>query len=416
MQKLQPVRGTKDLLPKDYLAHQHIITKAYEVAQRYGFLPFATPIFEFTNVFKRSLGDYSDVVTKEMYNFIDKGGEDITLRPEFTAAIVRAVISEGLTHQLPLKFFSHGPLFRYERPQRGRLRQFHQINIECLGSASPYCDVEIIALADNILRQLGIRSKSTLELNSLGDKESRAAYHSSLVDYLNDFRADLSEDSKIRLDKNPLRILDSKDQNDQKIVQGAPNISEFFNLESQEFFARLQEGLDSLNIEYKRNPRLVRGLDYYSHTAFEFTTTELGAQATILGGGRYDGLCKLMGGGDIPAVGFAGGIERIAELVAFEPVLTRAVAIIAIDVKYQTNALQIGSKLRDASIATEIFFDGNVGKKMKLANKNNCRYVIYLGEDEIAQNKLKLRNLDSGDENLLDIDQLINFIKNDKIS
>ncbi len=401
MNKLQPVRGTKDLMMLDYLKHQYVVESAYDIAKRYGYAKCATPIFEFSEVFKRSLGDYSDVVTKEMYTFIDKGGEEITLRPEFTAGIIRAIISNSLTHNLPLKLFSTGPLFRYERPQKGRLRQFHQINFECIGIADPLIDSETIALASHILNELGLTGRVTLELNSLGDKESREAYHAALVEYLTKHEDKLSEESKIRLQKNPLRVLDSKNEGDKLIVASAPTIDQFYTEYARLFFNKVKKGLDVLGVEYKVNPYLVRGLDYYSHTAFEFTTTELGAQSTVLGGGRYDGLMKLMGGPETPAVGFAAGVERLVEMLNIDLTPPKATAIITIDNIHMPYALEIAHKLRERGEVVEVIYDGNPAKKMKRADKLGCYKVIIIGPDELAKGMVKVRDMVSGGEELV---------------
>ena len=297
MAKLQPVRGTHDLLPEDCLRHRRVTEVFRGLALRFGFGEIATPIFEFSEVFKRTLGETSDVVTKEMYSFTDRGGDEITLRPENTAGIARAFISGGLSQHLPLKFFASGPMFRYERPQKGRLRQFHQLDVEILGVPEPLADIEVIALADQLLRDLGVAGDTTLELNSLGDEDSRAAYRAALVEYFNDHRSALSTDSLLRLDRNPLRILDSKDLGDREVITDAPIMGDYLNTASKDFFAKVKDGLGVLRVNYDLNSRLVRGLDYYTHTAFEFTTGTLGAQGAIIAGGRYDGLIETMGGG-----------------------------------------------------------------------------------------------------------------------
>ena len=315
MANLQAVRGTHDLMPADARRHRAIVDISRMIAARYGFAEMATPIFEFTDVFSRPIGEATDVVSKEMYTFADRGGEEITLRPEGTAAVCRAVISNGLTQSLPLKYFYSGPMFRYERPQSGRSRQFHQIGAELIGPAQPQADIELIALFQSILRELGVADRCRLELNTLGDTESRQAYRAALVAYFGDHEAKLSEDSRDRLVRNPLRILDSKDPGDRPIVDGAPSFDDYLNEASKKFFDEVRSGLDAIDIAYTRNPRLVRGLDYYCHTAFEFTTTSLGAQGTVAGGGRYDGLMATLGGPSIPAVGWAGGIERLAMLI-----------------------------------------------------------------------------------------------------
>src|SRR5437763_9796060 len=321
MPELQPVRGTQDLLPETMRRHRRVCGTAREAAALYGFAEITTPIFEFTEVFARPIGEHTDIVSKEMYTFHDRGGEEITLRPENTAGVVRAVLSNGLTQQTPLKFFYSGPMFRYERPQKGRFRQFHQIGVELLGVAQPQADIEVIALGHRILKALGLADRVTLEINTLGDPESRARYRSALVDYYAQRRAELSEDSGRRLDSNPLRILDSKDPGDIRINSGAPAFDLYLNEPSREFSGRVLSGLDALGIRHRVNPRLVRGLDYYTHTVFEFVTTDLGAQGTVLAGGRYDGLVEVMGGPSMPGAGWAAGIERLALLID-EPLAT----------------------------------------------------------------------------------------------
>ena len=290
MPTLRPVRGTHDLLPEDNRRHRRVIETFRDIAERFAFGEIATPIFEFAEVFKRTLGETSDIVTKEMYTFTDRGGDLITLRPEYTAGIARAFISGGLQQQLPLKFYGHGPMFRYERPQKGRQRQFHQLDAEILGVAEPLADIEVIALGATLLEALGMADVTELELNTLGDPESRAAYRAALVDYFEGHRDGLSEDSLRRLDRNPLRILDSKDEGDRAVVVDAPLMGDYLNAASADMFGAVRAGLDRLGIAYRLNPRLVRGLDYYTHTAFEFTTRKLGAQGAVIAGGRYDGL------------------------------------------------------------------------------------------------------------------------------
>ena len=304
MSSLQPVRGTHDLLPADQRRQSHVTDTAKRVSGLYAYDEITTPVFEFTEVFSRTLGDTSDVVTKEMYTFEDKGGDRITLRPENTASVMRAYLSNGLQQNLPCRFFYRGPMFRYERPQKGRQRQFHQFGAELIGVAEPLGDVEIIAVGSHILEALGVRDRTKLEINSLGDTESRNAYRTTLVEYFTKYESDLSADSRERLVKNPLRILDSKDENDRKIIVNAPNMMDSLNSESRVFFDTVMDRLSQIGIACEHNTRLVRGLDYYCHTAFEFTTTELGSQGAVMAGGRYDGLIEQMGGPATPGVGF----------------------------------------------------------------------------------------------------------------
>jgi len=393
---LQPVRGTRDLLPDESRRQRQVVDAARRISALYGYEEIAVPIFEFTEVFKRTLGDTSDIVTKEMYTFTDRGGEQITLRPEATAGIMRALISGGLTQNLPLKFFCTGPMFRYERPQKGRYRQFHQIDIELLGAPEPEGDVEVIAIGAHILEELGILEKTRLELNTLGDFESRAAYRGALVAYLSRFHEGLSEDSRLRLERNPLRILDSKDDGDKRIVADAPIFFDYLNEASRDFFKTVQDRLSALDISFVLNPRIVRGLDYYCHTVFEFTTTTLGAQGAVLAGGRYDGLAEAMGGPATAGVGWAGGIERLAMLAKEAPAPERPVAVIPIGEDAEQVALRLARDLRHRGISVELGFRGNLSRRMKRANKLNARAAVLIGEDELKRGSVALRNLDTG--------------------
>lgn len=398
MSKLQPVRGTHDILPDESRRHRHVVDTSRALAERYGFGEISTPIFEFTEVFQRTLGDTSDVVTKEMYTFTDRGGEGLTLRPEYTAGIARAFMSGGLGQHAPLKFFGHGPMFRYERPQKGRLRQFHQIDAEILGVADPQADIEVVALGADILRDLGVLDRTVLELNTLGDPESRTAYREALIGYFGGHVDALSEDSRMRLERNPMRILDSKDEGDRALIVDAPNMAEFMNEASAAFFAEVCAGLDNLGIAYTLNDRLVRGLDYYTHTAFEFTTTDLGSQGAVIAGGRYDGLIETMGGTPTPGIGWAGGIERLAMLSAIDFPAPRPVAVVPVGAEAQAAAMKIAYDLRAAGYVVDMGFSGNLGKRMKRANKFNASAAVLLGEDELAKGVATVRDLESGDQ------------------
>ncbi|MGC2855354.1 histidine--tRNA ligase [Novispirillum sp. DQ9] len=397
MAALQPVRGTHDLLPDDMRRHRAVIDRARATAMLYGFEEMATPIFEFTEVFKRTLGDTSDIVTKEMYTF-ERSDDSITLRPEGTAGVCRAFISNGLSQSLPVKAFYAGPMFRYERPQKGRQRQFHQFGVELLGVDSPKADIEVLGLGAHILDVLGLQDKVTLELNTLGDTESRAAYRDALVAYFGAFKDDLSEDSRMRLEKNPLRILDSKDEGDRKLVADAPVLSAYLNDASRKFFDELLDGLAAMGITYTVNPRLVRGLDYYCHTAFEFTTTALGAQGTVMAGGRYDGLIGMMGGPATPGIGWAAGVERLAMLVQDVPAKARPVALVPMGEAAEKVALELADRLRRAGFAIDMAYGGNMKKRMKRANTVNAVAAIILGDDELARNEAAVRDLDSGEQ------------------
>ncbi len=406
MSALQPVRGTRDIMPEEMRRQRRVVGTARDLAARYGYLEMSTPIFEFTDVFRRPLGETSDVVAKEMYSFTDRGDDEITLRPEATAAVCRAFLSERLTQQVPCKFFCHGPMFRYDRPQKGRWRQFHQINVELIGVPEPLGDVEIIALGVDVLDGLGVLGRTTLELNTLGDPASRKAYREVLVEYFGDHRDRLSPDSRDRLSRNPLRILDSKDEGDRRVSAGAPLLSDHLNQESVDFFAKVKQELEALGIAYRLNSHLVRGLDYYTHTIFEFTTEDLGAQGSVLGGGRYDGLIELLGGPPMPGVGWAGGIERLAMLLEEEPAPPRPIVVIPIGDPAEAPALTLTQRLRRAGFTIELGFSGNLGKRMKRANKLSARAAVLLGEDELAQNAATVRDLESGEQEVVSLDAL----------
>ena len=406
MATLQPVRGTHDLLPEEMRRHRAVIERARDVAELYGYLEMATPVFEFTEVFQRTLGDTSDIVTKEMYTFETNGGERITLRPENTAGVARAYMSNGLQQSLPLKFFYAGPMFRHERPQKGRQRQFHQIGLELLGVPAPRGDVEIILAGRRILEALGVAQDTVLEINTLGDPDSRQNYRAALVEYFKDHEDKLSEDSKDRLTRNPLRILDSKDTGDRAVVEGAPHFKEFLNAESEDFFAAVLADLDTLEIGYRVNSRLVRGLDYYTHTAFEFVTEKLGAQGAVMAGGRYDGLVETMGGPPTPGVGWAAGVERLAMLLADAPAAPRPVAIVPLGGEAEDRALVLAEELRRAGFAVELGYSGNIKKRLNRANKINARAAVILGEDELAEGAASVRDLDSGEQDRVPLDAL----------
>jgi histidyl-tRNA synthetase len=398
MRSLQPVRGTQDLFPEMVRRHRQVTETARSAAELYGFAEIATPIFEFTEVFSRPIGEATDIVSKEMYSFVDRGGEEITLRPENTAGVVRAVLSGGLIQNTPLKFFYSGPMFRYERPQKGRFRQFHQIGVELIAVAQSQADIEVIALGGRILDVLGIRQHTVLELNTLGDPASRTAYREALVSYFSSRVSELSEDSRRRLDRNPLRILDSKEESDRRVILEAPSLDEYLNTESRDFFADVKNGLDRLGIPYRLNPHLVRGLDYYTHTAFEFVTPHLGAQGTVIGGGRYDGLVEMMGGPAMPGVGWAAGIERLAMLIDEPPDPPRPIAVVPIGETAEATALTLAEVLRNNGYVVDLGYSGNLARRMRRANRINARAAVLIGEDEIARNVATLRDLDTGEQ------------------
>jgi len=398
MSSLQPIRGTHDLLADEYQLHRMVCETAYEVALRYGYREISTPIFEATEVFARTLGETSDIVTKEMYTFEDRNGDSITLRPEYTAGIARMLMSNGLYQSLPLKTFARGPMFRRERPQKGRQRQFHQIDAEILGVPGPQADIEVIALGAHILEALGLSADIKLELNSLGDAESRQTYRGQLVEYFADHRADLSAESQVRLEKNPLRILDSKDRKDKEIVKGAPLLGGSLNALSEDFFATVKSGLEAIGIAFELNPYLVRGMDYYCHTAFEFTTTTLGAQGAVLAGGRYDGLVETMGGTPTPGIGWAAGVERLAMMVGKAPEIPGPIVVIPIGGEAEKMALKITHQLRHAGFTVDLGFSGNVKKRLNRANKANAVAAVLMGEDELAKGTATIRDMETGEQ------------------
>ena len=398
MPALQPVRGTQDLLPDEQRRHRAVTDTARAIAERYGYHEIATPIFEFTEVFARPIGETSDIVTKEMYTFADRGGEEVTLRPEYTAGIIRAVISNGLTQALPLRFFASGPMFRYERPQKGRFRQFHQIDVELIGLAQPQADVEVIALGADILDALGVLPRTVLELNTLGEAASRHAYREALVAYYRERRALLSADSLARLERNPLRILDSKDEGDRRVNAKAPSSPNTSRRGRAASSTRCAPGSTCSACRSARTRASCAAWITTGHTAFEFVTDDLGAQGTVLGGGRYDGLMGVMGGPETPGVGWAAGIERLALLIAEPPQAARPIAVIPVGDKGEAPALKLAHTLRRDGFTVELGYSGNVARRMKRANKIGARAAVILGEDELARDAATLRDLDTGEQ------------------
>ena len=404
MPPLAPVRGTRDLIGEDQRRHAHVIDTARRLAGVYGFDEWATPIFEDTTVFARSLGDTSDVVTKEMYTFADRGGDSVTLRPENTAGICRALVSNGLTQTLPQKVFYAGPMFRYERPQKGRYRQFHQIGAELIGPAEPLADAEVIALGWHILQELGFDQRDVvLDLNTLGDRESRDAWRAALVAHFAAHRDALSDDSRTRLDRNPLRILDSKEARDAPFIATAPVIFDHLTAGARGFYETLQRHLQTFGVPFRENARIVRGLDYYSHTAFEFVTTRLGAQGTVMAGGRYDGLVEEMGGPATPAVGWAAGVERLAMLLEGAPAKPRPVAVLPVILdggpgaaKSEPVAIERLQSLRRSGIPAEMAYRGNLKRRMERANRINARYALMVLADSNGYERYDLKDLDTG--------------------
>ena len=411
MDKLRTVRGVNDLLAETLNNHNFVINKGLNISKKYCYSQIDTPIFEFSEIFTKPLGKTSDIVTKENYTFEDRSGDLLMLRPEGTSGVVRAFLNAGLTQDIPQRFSYFGPMFRYERPQKGRLRQFHQFGVELLGISSSMGDLEVISLANNFLKSLNLDNKIELKINSLGDTDSRLNYRKVLVDYLNDFKKELSEDSIKRLKENPLRILDSKNPSDQAILTKAPDVLNYLNEFSKDRFQEVCDGLNSLNIDHKVDKKLVRGLDYYCHTAFEFITDQLGSQGTVLAGGRYDGLSEILGGIKMPGVGWAAGIERLALMVNANYKNNPDLVLMGLSEKFNLDLLQMMDRLIKDGIKTEILYTGNVSKKLKRADKINAKFAIIIGEDEISQNIVNLKNLKTGFQQGIKLGDAINEIK-----
>ncbi|WP_267388589.1 histidine--tRNA ligase [Sphingomonas sp. GC_Shp_3] len=393
------IRGTQDIFGEEQRRFATVVDTFDRVRRLYCFQRLEIPVFESTAVFARSLGETTDVVSKEMYTFEDRGGDSLTLRPEFTAGIARAYLTEGWQQYAPLKLATHGPVFRYERPQKGRFRQFHQIDAEVIGAAEPAADVELLVLADQLLHELGIAEGVTLQLNTLGDAETRDAWRAALVAHFEAHRGDLSEDSLARLEKNPLRILDSKDPRDRPIADAAPGIDDYLTSEAGAFFESVTKGLDAAGVAWTRNGRLVRGLDYYRHTAFEFVTDRLGAQGTVLAGGRYDGLIDSLGGPATPGVGWAAGIERLAMLLAEPAVEALDVAVVVENRAFEMSSFAMVSALRRAGFSAELFASGSPKKRYDKALKLNPAIAVSLdlrdGEAHVGHRILRPEDVDA---------------------
>ncbi len=396
------IRGTQDIFGPDAEAFAHVVETFERLRKLYRFRRVEMPVFEKTEVFSRSIGETTDVVSKEMYSFEDRGGESLTLRPEFTAGICRAYLTDGWQQHAPLKVATHGPLFRYERPQKGRYRQFHQLDAEILGAGEPQVDVELLCLADQLLGELGIADGVTLMLNTLGDGASREAWRGALIDYFRAVKGELSEDSQDRLERNPLRILDSKDPRDKAFMADAPKIDDYLSGEAQDFFGKVTSGLDAAGVAWTRAPGLVRGLDYYRHTAFEFVTDRLGAQGTVLGGGRYDGLMESLGGQHTPAVGWAAGIERLAMLVGSASNDPLEVVIVLEHDDFLDFATSRLSKLRRHGIAADMIASGSPKKRFDKAAKLGARRIATISMRDGARSvNLRGESEDEGRTNLI---------------
>jgi histidyl-tRNA synthetase len=399
---IQPIRGMNDVLPEETAAWQRLERVARETFAEYGYREMRLPLLERTELFKRSIGEMTDIVEKEMYTFDDRGGESLTLRPEATAGVVRACITNGLLHNQRQKVWCMGPMFRYERPQKGRYRQFHQIDVEALGFPGPDVDAEIILLTARMWRRLGLRGL-TLNLNSLGTPESRREYRGKLVEYFRAHLAALDEDSLRRLDANPLRILDSKNPALAAVIAGAPRLTDHLDVESAEHFARLRSHLDTAGIAYAVNPRLVRGLDYYTRTVFEWVTTDLGSQDAVCSGGRYDGLVAQLGGEPVPAIGWALGEERIVELMRLQQLVADEgrpdVYLVLAGDAADALGLGLAEQLRDAVPGLKVEANcggGSFKSQLKRADRSGARFAVIVGEEEAARQVAALKPLRDG--------------------
>ena len=407
----QRIRGTQDIWGEEADRFLTVVAAFDRLRRLYGFQRVEIPVFEATDVFARSIGETTDIVSKEMYSFPDRGGDSLTLRPEFTAGICRAYLSEGWQQHAPVKLATDGPVFRYERPQKGRYRQFHQLDAEIIGSDSPLADIELLVLADQLLKELGIAEGVTLQLNTLGDSETRESWRKALVEYFEAHRPDLSEEAVVRLERNPLRLLDTKIPGDRVIADQAPSIDDFLTAQAREFFAEVTAGLDCARVAWTRDPRLVRGLDYYRHTAFEFVTDRLGAQGAVIAGGRYDGLIESLGGPPTPAVGWAAGIERLGMMIAAPQKSVPEVVLVPLGERGERAAVGILADLRREGRACDMAFKGNMKKRMARADASGARAAIIIGDDELDRNEVSLKLLRSGEQRTLELAGLAEAVR-----
>ena len=408
------IKGTKDVLPKDVHKNQYIEATALDIASKFGYKEIRTPVFEHTELFQRGVGDTTDVVQKEMYTFDDKGGRSITLRPEGTAGAVRSYLENGLCNEaLPQKVCYLISCYRYEKPQAGRLREFHQFGVECFGSASPLADAEIIALAKSLFDTLGVKDLS-LEINSIGCPTCRAEYHKALKEYFSSRKDELCNTCKSRLDRNPMRILDCKSPICHEIAEGAPVVIDYLCDECKEHFENVQKYLKAQNIEYTINPQIVRGLDYYTKTVFEFVSNSIGAQGTVCGGGRYDGLVEELGGQHTPSVGFAMGIERLMLLMEaqgceFPEAEKPDLFIVALGEKATLKAVEIAKDMREEGFSALLDLNQrSVRAQMKYADKLGAKFNVVIGDNEVEAKTAKLKNMQTGEETEINLDTFVN--------
>ncbi len=407
------IKGTKDVLPKDVHKNQYIEATALDIASKFGYKEIRTPVFEHTELFQRGVGDTTDVVQKEMYTFDDKGGRSITLRPEGTAGAVRSYLENGLCNEaLPQKVCYLISCYRYEKPQAGRLREFHQFGVECFGSASPLADAEIIALAKSLFDTLGVKDLS-LEINSIGCPTCRAEYHKALKEYFSSRKDELCNTCKSRLDRNPMRILDCKSPICHEIAEGAPVVIDYLCDECKEHFENVQKYLKAQNIEYTINPQIVRGLDYYTKTVFEFVSNSIGAQGTVCGGGRYDGLVEELGGQHTPSLGFAMGIERLMLLMEaqgceFPEAEKPDLFIVALGEKATLKAVEIAKDMREEGFSALLDLNQrSVRAQMKYADKLGAKFNVVIGDNEVEAKTAKLKNMQTGEETEINLDTFV---------
>ena len=414
--KINPVRGTHDLFGEEINKFNKVVAEVKNISQQFGFNELITPIFESSELFKKPLGEQSDVVLKEMYTFNDRNEDEITLRPEYTTPMIRAAISNGLLNNLPAKFYGTGQMFRRERPQKGRQRQFHQFGVEAFGSNNPEQDVEIISIAWRIILQCGLENETTLNLNSIGSRECRDKYRIALKDYIQPYLKDFSQTSQHRFETNPLRILDTKSEKEQNILKGAPKISDYHTENDSSHFNSLIGFLKNMNIPFSINHKLVRGLDYYTGTVFEFNSHSLGAQDALLGGGRYNDLVEILGGKSTPGIGFAAGVERFLIAMEQSGINTKESSLdiyfVCVGEKALPSVLEISKKLRE--IGLKVISDTlrrSIKSQLREANKLEAKYALMIGENEIKDNNLILKDLSKGIQKTILQSEVINFFE-----
>ncbi len=421
LKKIQALRGMNDLLPEDTAVWQYLEAKVADVLRRYGYREIRFPVLEETELFKRSIGEVTDIVEKEMYTFDDRNGKSVTLRPEGTASCVRACEENGLLYNQTQRLWYMGPMFRYEKPQKGRLRQFHQVGIEAYGMEGPDIDVEVLLVAARLWEELGISQSLSLQVNTMATPPVRSRYREVLVEYLSAHREQLDEDSRRRLQTNPLRILDSKDPGTQALLDAAPGLHDYLDDESRQHFEQLLKRLDNAGIDYQINPRIVRGLDYYTKTVFEWVTDQLGAQGAVCAGGRYDGLIEQLGGRPTPAVGWAMGLERLVlllrELDVVPAALSRSVDayLVAVGEGVQTAAMVLAERIRTEQPQLRLLVHcggGSFKNQLKKADKSGADIALIMGEDEVARGEVTLKYLrENKPQQTLSVEQMLQALK-----